>query len=108
MVEQPKDLGDPMGRFTEKMPFLPTYGGFLGGVAGIISGGLVGIFRQNPGAALFLALIGFFVGSFGGYLLGYAGFMAVSLHRQGRTSQAVLFMALVLVLTVLLAWLLFF
>jgi hypothetical protein len=96
-----------MRSFTEKLPFLPTYGGLGGALAGILIGALIGILRQNPGAALFLALIGFFVGSFGGYLLGYAGFMAVSLHRQGKTGNAVLFMAIVLAAAALLIWLLF-
>jgi hypothetical protein len=96
-----------MGRFDEKLPFLPTYGGLGGAVIGILIGGLIGILRQNPGAALFLALIGFFVGSFGGYILGYAGFMAVSLHRQGKTASAVFFMAMVLAVAVLVVWLLF-
>jgi hypothetical protein len=96
-----------MGRLDEKLPFLPTYGGMAGAVVGILVGALIGLLRQNPGAALFLALIGFFVGSFGGYILGYAGFMSVSLHRQGKTANAVLFMAVVLALAVLLVWLLF-
>lgn len=96
-----------MGRFSEKLPFLPTYGGLGGAVSGILIGALIGILRQNPGAALFLALIGFFVGSFGGYVLGYAGFMAVSLHRQGKTASAGVFMAMVLAVAGMVVWLLF-
>lgn len=96
-----------MGRFTEKIPYMPTYGGAIGALAGIVTGALIGISRQNPGAALFLAAIGFFAGSFGGYLLGYAGFMALSLHKQGRTSAALVFMSIVLALAFFLVWGLF-
>lgn len=97
-----------MGRLTEKIPYLPTYGGGIGAIAGILTGALIGIMRQNPGAALFLAAIGFFVGSFGGYLIGYAGFMAVNLHQQGKTLAALVFMSLVLALAFLVVWGLFF
>lgn len=93
-----------MGRWAEKIPYLPTYGGGIGAAAGILTGALIGILRQNPGAALFLAAIGFFVGSFGGYLIGYAAFMAVNLHQQGKTLAALVFMGLVLALAFLVVW----
>ncbi len=96
-----------MGRFAERIPYLPTYGGGIGAIAGILIGALIGILRQNPGAALFLAAIGFFVGSFGGYLIGYAGFMAVSMHQQGKTLIAVVFMTIVMALAFLVVWGLF-
>jgi hypothetical protein len=96
-----------MARFSERISYLPTYGGAIGALVGIATGALIGILRQNPGAALFLAAIGFFVGSFGGYLLGYAGFMAVSLHRQGKTLAAIMFMTIVVAVAFLVVWGLF-
>jgi hypothetical protein len=97
-----------MARFAERIPYLPTYGGAVGALAGILAGVFIGVSRQNPGAALFLAAIGFFAGSFGGYLLGYASYMAVSLHKQGKTLVALVFMAIVLALTFFIVWGLFF
>jgi len=96
-----------MARWSEKIPLLPTYGGALGAAAGILAGLLAGLLRQNPGAALFLAVVGFFAGSFGGYLLGYAAFMSYHLHRQDKTASAAVFMAVVLALAALIIWCLF-